>query len=183
MSPFRGSSPSRTAPVSPVSPTLADGFFTTVPPGKPNDIHEFGAFAIFKEPMLTHYYYELKSIIDPGFPVFFSVLSSALRHHVTFGRHVSLGTSCLWVSYALLFPGDLDNQPALDRALSHNPLLLLLICLNLTSFKIQLDTHILQICTQVVKIAGSSACGLWGLRPSHPWCLTHILWLLFLSEN
>ena len=56
-----------------VSPALADVFFTIEPPGKPNDIHEFGAFAIFKEPMLTHYYYELKSIIDPGFLVFSSV--------------------------------------------------------------------------------------------------------------
>ena len=100
---------------------------------------------------------------------------------MTFCRHVSLGTSCLWVSYTLLFPGDLDNQPALDRAFNHNPLLLLLVCLNLTSFKIQLDTRILQTCTQVVKIAGSSACGLWGLRPLHPWYLT--LRFLFLSEN
>ena len=60
-------------PESLASPALADGFFTIVPPGKPNDIGEFGAFAVFKEPMLMHYYYELKSIIDPGFLGFYSV--------------------------------------------------------------------------------------------------------------
>ena len=165
------------------SPALADGFFTIVPPGKPNDIREFGAFAVFKEPMLMHYYYELKSIIDPGFLGFYLVSFFLCRTSRDIWSSRLLGHLLPVVSYTLLFPGDRDNQPALDRAFSHNPLLLLLICLNLTSFKTQLDTRILQICMQAVKIARSSAWGLRRLRPSQPWCLTHILWLLFLSEN